>query len=333
MSGLGEADGARSDSPMRLLFLISGRQVPSSRFRVLQFVPYLEGRGHVCAVAASRPPKLSATLAGCYDGYRKGGIEAPMYSSSKAAGALRTTEGAEMADKGGARQSLGQEKIWEHFQNAAIESFAGASPRLNFLVRQIARKVKHRGLRLLNIGAGSGHLERAAYRLGWKVHSLDLDPRTIERLVADGIHGHVGRIEAIPLDNDTFDFIVASEVLEHLTDAQRRQGICEIARVLKPFGWFLGTVPYREELAANQVICPSCGELFHRWGHHQSFTLESISAELAARFQVVELRRTAFVSFGDRNLLGKFKSLVRLLLARYGEMIAVPTIYWAARKQ
>ncbi|QDU43957.1 Glycosyl transferases group 1 [Symmachiella dynata] len=42
---------------MRILFLTSGREVPSSRFRVLQYVPYFEQRGHHCVVAPSRPPK------------------------------------------------------------------------------------------------------------------------------------------------------------------------------------------------------------------------------------------------------------------------------------
>jgi glycosyltransferase involved in cell wall biosynthesis len=42
---------------MKVLFLTSGRQVPSSRFRVLQYVPYLRALGHHCHVAASFPPK------------------------------------------------------------------------------------------------------------------------------------------------------------------------------------------------------------------------------------------------------------------------------------
>ena len=45
---------------MRVLFLTSGRQVPSSRFRVLQYLPYLAERGHECVVASSRPEKYSS---------------------------------------------------------------------------------------------------------------------------------------------------------------------------------------------------------------------------------------------------------------------------------
>lgn len=42
---------------MKILFLTSGKRVPSARFRVLQYVPYLRARGHRCVVAHSVPPK------------------------------------------------------------------------------------------------------------------------------------------------------------------------------------------------------------------------------------------------------------------------------------
>ena len=45
---------------MRIAFLTSGRCVPSSRFRVLQFVPPLQRLGHECLVLPSRPDKYSS---------------------------------------------------------------------------------------------------------------------------------------------------------------------------------------------------------------------------------------------------------------------------------
>jgi glycosyltransferase involved in cell wall biosynthesis len=42
---------------MKILFLISGRRLPASRFRVLQYLPRLHAAGHECAVAPSIPPK------------------------------------------------------------------------------------------------------------------------------------------------------------------------------------------------------------------------------------------------------------------------------------
>lgn len=42
---------------MNILFLTSGQNVPASRFRVLNYVPYLESQGHRCTVRPSRPEK------------------------------------------------------------------------------------------------------------------------------------------------------------------------------------------------------------------------------------------------------------------------------------
>lgn len=45
---------------MRIAFLTSGRLVPSSRFRVLAFVPHLQRLGHECLVLPSRPEKYAS---------------------------------------------------------------------------------------------------------------------------------------------------------------------------------------------------------------------------------------------------------------------------------
>jgi glycosyltransferase involved in cell wall biosynthesis len=42
---------------MRILFLTSGDRVPSTRFRILPYVPHLEAAGHQCVVASSVPQK------------------------------------------------------------------------------------------------------------------------------------------------------------------------------------------------------------------------------------------------------------------------------------
>ena len=141
-----------------------------------------------------------------------------------------------------------QEKIWSHFQNADPESFAAAKPRLEYLVRVIASRVKAKRPTVLNIGVGSGLFEQLALARGWEVHALDPDAVTIERLAGSGVIGHVGYIEQMEIESNQFDAVVASEVLEHLRDEQRAAGLAEIAPVLKPGGWFLCTVPYNENL-------------------------------------------------------------------------------------
>jgi SAM-dependent methyltransferase len=226
-----------------------------------------------------------------------------------------------------------QQKIWKHFQNAAPESFAASHPRLDFLIGQITKRASGSAPKVLNIGIGDGHFERQAQARGWEIQSLDPDEEAVNRLTAIGIMAQAGFIEKIPLADETVEFIVASEVFEHLSGQQREAGLAEIARVLRLGGWFLGTVPHAENLAEQEAVCPCCGQVFHRWGHQASFTLASLRELLVTRFQVEHLQRTAFVDLWGRGVGGFLKGSVRLVLAKLGEPIAVPTIWWVARKE
>ena len=225
-----------------------------------------------------------------------------------------------------------QRRIWQHFQNAAPESFAAAHPRLEFLLRQIERRAAGQKPAVLNIGIGDGYFERQALARGWQVYSLDPDATAVDRLKGEGIHAQVGFIEQVLLADKSLDFVVASEVLEHLTTQQRAAGLDEISRILRPGGCFLGTVPHAENLAEQETVCPHCGEVFHRWGHQASFTLSSVRELLATRFKIASLQRTAFVDLWGRGLRGFVKGALRLALAKLGEPIAVPVIWWVARK-
>jgi SAM-dependent methyltransferase len=228
--------------------------------------------------------------------------------------------------------SSNQNKVWRHFQNISPETFEGARPRLDWIIKAISKKTHTQIPRVLNIGAGNGYLEEIARRNGWDSYSLDPDTDTIKRLNEKGVKGQVGYIERMPFDEKNFDFVVASEVLEHLDEESCRKAIMEVFRVLVQGGWFIGTVPYCENLLLNQVVCPKCGEVFHRWGHKQSFDIPSIHNELSTFFEIFRVERTAFVSFRGRRIAGKMKSLIRLVLAKYGSLIAAPNIYFEVRK-
>ncbi len=210
--------------------------------------------------------------------------------------------------------------IWKHYQNQDAASFKGAQPRLEYLLSRIARMHGAGSPRVLNIGAGSGYLERAALERGWQISSLDPDQGTVERLRGQGIDAFCGAMEDMPLESASLDFVVASEVLEHLDDAQRAAGIREVNRVLKAGGCFIGTVPYRENLAQGMVACPGCGEVFHRWGHQASFDPDGMQAQLRQVFPRVKVRVTAYLWFREAHP----KTLLANL-ARYGlALLRVP---------
>src|SRR6185312_3250597 len=93
-----------------------------------------------------------------------------------------------------------------------------------------------------------------------------------------------GYSQDIPFNDGMFDVVIMSEVLEHLTDTVIASTLTEVHRVLKPGGRFIGTVPADEKLSSEQVICPDCGKIFHRWGHVQEFSTDRLRSLLLTAF-------------------------------------------------
>ncbi|MBW4543433.1 MAG: class I SAM-dependent methyltransferase [Symplocastrum torsivum CPER-KK1] len=171
---------------------------------------------------------------------------------------------------------MNQDKIWNYFQDKSPEVFLPASSRLNYLFKKSLDIFGDTTLTILNIGVGNGGLEKRCQEQGWETYALDPSQEAIRNLKAIGVKGEVGYIQSIPYADDFFDVVFCSEVIEHLSKEEINLGLIEISRILKKGGVLIGTVPYQENLIENQVVCPKCGEIFHRWGHQQSFDVKSL---------------------------------------------------------
>jgi SAM-dependent methyltransferase len=205
-----------------------------------------------------------------------------------------------------------QGRIWEHFQNDDQDSFAASLPRLSFLAQQIAPSSC-----VLNIGIGGGQFEQIAAQRSFDLYQLDPNEKSIA--AARERSGHAGKDQVgysqnMPFEANFFDAVVASELLEHLPDTTLAQSLLEIARVLRPGGLLLGTVPARENLSESYMFCPHCQQVFHRWGHEQSFTVQRMSKMLAQHFKLIRVIEKQFVCWEQLNWRGKLVALGRLTM-------------------
>jgi ubiquinone/menaquinone biosynthesis C-methylase UbiE len=226
---------------------------------------------------------------------------------------------------------MNQELIWDYFQTELVESFRESRARLLFL----AKKVK-RGGRVLNIGVGAGIFEEITLNLGLDVHSLDPSSSAIAALqqrLGIGVKAKVGYGQEIPFPDEYFDAVVASEVLEHLTEETASKVVAEVARVLVKGGSFLGTVPARENLREQLVVCPKCGERFHRWGHQQSFDPSRIRALMEQRFRMKEIIERAFPNWPTLNWKRKLAAFARQAFRFFGQHSSSENIYFHAQKK
>lgn len=113
------------------------------------------------------------------------------------------------------------------------------------------------GGRVLDIGCGSGRHATAAYRLP-RARVVGVDLAFLELVAAKGrleLHDRLGEHGGgqwgvcqadglhLPFGAGRFDLVVCSEVLEHMPDPG--QAVAEAARVLKPGGHLVVSVPRR----------------------------------------------------------------------------------------
>lgn len=116
------------------------------------------------------------------------------------------------------------------------------------ITRRLRRVVPATGLHL-ECAAGVGSLSLSLAREGRTVVATDLSLRSLAYLeqrarfsgLAETVLPVVGDIDDLPFSNDVFSSATSAETLEHLPDDQRAAD--ELARVLEPGGWLVGTVP------------------------------------------------------------------------------------------
>lgn len=98
-----------------------------------------------------------------------------------------------------------------------------------------------RGGRLLEIGCGRGVQLKALEQLGWNTEGLDIDEKTAAIARQQECKVFVGDVFSRSYAPGTFDAVVMSHVIEHVTDPVALLRECH--RILKPGGHFSLVTP------------------------------------------------------------------------------------------
>jgi methionine biosynthesis protein MetW len=130
------------------------------------------------------------------------------------------------------------ERYAEHNRSERGAGFVFARPERETLFK---RYVGGPGRRVLDLGCRDGALTQA-YLDGNEVVGVDADQEALAEAARLGIETHWADLDQpLDLDDQSFDVVVAGELLEHLRDPRRLVG--EVRRVLRSGGTFVASVP------------------------------------------------------------------------------------------
>lgn len=181
-----------------------------------------------------------------------------------------------------------------------------------------------RGRSMLDVGCASGYYSVRYAKRGGRATGIDVADSSLslarERArragVADRCVFAMGDLRDLPVDDRSYDVVLATEVLEHIRE--QRQALGEISRVLRPGGTLvmsspgaLDAMPPRQRMALRGARTPAqAGVQIERLGRntavaaagiahapyfHDAFTFRQLRDLLPQRLEVVRLHSLLFV--------------------------------------
>ena len=184
-----------------------------------------------------------------------------------------------------------QEDVWNDFYSKNRTAWRG-----NTIV-----PVNNTG-RALDLGCGNGKTVSTLIDEGFQVTGIDFSSVAIEQCRENFKDSEffVGSVCELPFDDDSFDYITAVHVLEHLNDEELSKTVSEIRRVLKAEGYvFIRSFTPNDMRSQKR----SDSDTFYRF-----YDIET----LTTAFNGFEIVKAEIVE--DRTRFGTIRSRVEILL-------------------
>jgi SAM-dependent methyltransferase len=159
-----------------------------------------------------------------------------------------------------------------------------------------ARAVPRDAKKILDLGSGDGLVLNALRKMGHDPVAFD-----ISRIALKHIQGNKlvqGTASNLPFLSNSFDLVIACEMLEHIPNLIFNSVLEEIKRVTKKY--ILITVPHKEKLEINYACCQICGCIFNGSYHVRSFQEDDIQF-LFSNFVCIRIREIVKVLHPDRT--------------------------------
>ena len=162
--------------------------------------------------------------------------------------------------------------------------------------------------RILDVGCGNGFLINSIPP-SIDVIGMDISEEALKHVKKQTV---IGNIESIPFEDNAFDVVICTDVIEHLNENTFIKGINELQRVSSKY--VILAFPYKENLDYLRCKCSSCGCQFHINWHLHSLDVSRVQKEFKEKYILKG------ISFGGEEwptYLTEFEGLKKVLLNNY----------------
>lgn len=196
-------------------------------------------------------------------------------------------------------------KYIEHYQKDAYTSdyFAERDSGTEHSERRVREYITSQitsetGL-MLDVGCGKAWVAEMFCPKGFGVISMDISLRNTSKALKkypfENHHAIVADVFSLPLFSNSFDYIIASEIIEHVQDPAAF--IEQLFNVLKPGGNLIITTPYKEKIQYS--LCIHCNNPTPLHAHLHSFD-EKI---LTSLYSGNDVKQCSYSTFGNKILI------------------------------
>lgn len=149
---------------------------------------------------------------------------------------------------------------------------------------------------ILDVGCGRAWVAQELCPKNYEVVSMDISLENttgaLKKYPYDNHTAIVADAFSLPFIENVFDYIIASEIIEHVADPAAF--VQNLVRVLKPGGTLIVTTPYKEKI--KYTLCVHCNKLTPLHAHLHSFD-EKI---LTSLYVGSEIKSCDYYTFGNK---------------------------------
>lgn len=166
---------------------------------------------------------------------------------------------------------------------------------------------------ILDVGVGMGRLMSSIESKNIEKHGVDISLNYLRYASKKDITISLALAESLPYEDESFDMIVCTDVLEHVLDLNIV--LREIIRCLKKGGILIIRVPYKEDI--GKYLQPSCK---YDYVHLRNFDEHNLTSVLSKIFNLSVLE---YQLAGRNNEYYRFKYFLdeKSLLQKVGKFI------------